>query len=91
MSTNICLVSMVKAESDQVVIVYCQNQSYAILYFCKEDGFVALKHNRHLASYDCFKFHKFEMKFKQCSLKETMSPSGILNLIYKNEVALAFY
>lgn len=41
MSTNICLVSMVKAESDQVVIVYCQNQSYAILHFCEEDGFVA--------------------------------------------------
>lgn len=39
-----------------------------------------MKHNRHLASGNYFKFHKFKMKFKQYSLKENMDPLGILKL-----------
>lgn len=42
-----------------------------------------MKHNWHLASCDCFKFHKFKMKFKQYSLKDSLSLSGILELNLK--------
>lgn len=82
---------MVKAEREiKCVIVQCQNQNYTVL--LKREWVYYLKHNRHLASGNYFKFHKFKMKFKQYSLKENMGPSGILKLhLTKIKMVLTLY
>lgn len=80
MSPNICLVSMVKAERDQVCDCSVSKSKLHYTVLLKREGVCYLKHNRRLASGDYFKFHKFKMKFKQYGLKENMGPSGILKL-----------
>lgn len=78
MSTNICLVSMVKAERDQVCDCLVSKSKLHYTVLRERESVCCLKHNRHLARANYFKFRKFKMKFKQYSLKENMGPLGIL-------------
>lgn len=56
MSTNICLVSMVKAERDQVCDCLVSKSKVLYTVLLKRENVCYLKHNRHLASGNYFKF-----------------------------------
>lgn len=82
---------MVKAERDPVCDYLVSKSKLHYTVLLKRELVCYLKRNRHLASGNYFKFHKFKMKFKQYSLRENMGPLGIFETsFYKTKMVFNF-